>query len=98
MVLYGAIAELLTSIYTSLYQNYIVFYSNSKPIIYKKLLKVLYSYIRSVILFYEKLARDLEAMGFIVNPYGPCVVNKMVNRKQFAIVWNVDDLKLSQED
>jgi hypothetical protein len=41
---------------------------------------------------------DLEANGFTLNPYDPCVANKMVNGKQFTITWHVDDLKLSYVD
>ena len=33
--------------------------------------------------------------GFEVNPYDPCVVNKMVDGKQLTISWHVDDLKAS---
>jgi hypothetical protein len=41
---------------------------------------------------------DLEASGFTLNRYDPCVANKMVNGKQFTITWHVDDLKLSHVD
>ena len=33
-----------------------------------------------------------------MNPYDPCVANKMVNGKQFTVVWHVDDLKVSHAD
>ena len=36
--------------------------------------------------------------GFKINPYNPCVVNKMVNRHQATVVWWVDNLKFSYED
>jgi hypothetical protein len=34
-------------------------------------------------------------MGFEINPYDPCVTNKMVNRMQMRIRWHVDDLMIS---
>ena len=37
-------------------------------------------------------------MGFKINPYGPCVANKMVNGHQMTICWHVDDLKVSHKD
>ena len=37
-------------------------------------------------------------MGFEINPYDPCVSNKMVNGHQMTIFWNVDDLKVSYKD
>ena len=46
----------------------------------------------------RKVLDALESRGFSLNPYGPCVVNKMINGKQFTITWHVDDLKLSHVD
>ena len=54
--------------------------------------------LRSALLFYKKLRKDLESQGFVVNPYDPCVANKIVNGKQLTVVWHVDDLKLSHVD
>ena len=36
-------------------------------------------------------------MGFKINPYNPCISNKMVNGHQMTICWNVDDLKVSHK-
>ena len=37
-------------------------------------------------------------MGFVINPYDPCVANKMVNGHQMTVCWHVDDLKVSHKD
>ena len=37
-------------------------------------------------------------MGFKINPYDPCVLNKMVNGHQMTIYWHVDDLKVSHKN
>ena len=34
-------------------------------------------------------------MEFTVNPYDPCVANKMVDDAQLMVVWHVDDMKIS---
>ena len=34
-------------------------------------------------------------MGFVINPYDPCAVNKMINGAQITIRWHVDDLMIS---
>ena len=60
-----------------------------------KIHKALYGLLHSALLFYRKLVGDLEAEGLTINPYEPCVANKIVNGKQMTIVWNVDDLKIS---
>ena len=49
-------------------------------------------------MFYKKLRADLEEMGFKVNPYDPCVANKMIKGAQCTICWHVDDLKISHVD
>ena len=36
---------------------------------------------RSSLLFYRKLRGELEAYGFKINPYDPCVGTKMVTTK-----------------
>jgi predicted CoA-binding protein len=41
------------------------------------------------------LVGELQSMGFEINPYNPCVANKMVNGSQMTIRWHVDDLMIS---
>ena len=66
--------------------------------LYVRLSKALYGMLRTALLFYKRLRSDLENMGFEVNPYDPCVANKMVNGHQMTIYWHVDDLKVSHKD
>ena len=49
-------------------------------------------------LFYCKLTKALLSYSFELNPYDPCVVNKMVNSEQLTIRWHVDNLKSSHID
>ena len=50
------------------------------------------------LLFYRKLRKDMESIGFKVNPYDPCVSNNMIRDKKMTITWHVDDLKVSHAD
>ena len=65
---------------------------------YVRLLKALYGLLRSALLFYNKLRGDLEDMGFEVNPYDPCVANKMINGSKMTVTSYVDDLKISHKE
>jgi hypothetical protein len=47
------------------------------------------------LLFYKKLCKDLESIGFKVNPYNPCVARQTVNNKQHTVTWHVNNLKSS---
>jgi hypothetical protein len=71
-------------------------HDNGKQVLYVELQKALYGILQAAILFWENLTGFLNTeLGFIVNPYDSCVVNKMVDNMQCTIVWHVDDLKLS---
>jgi hypothetical protein len=48
----------------------------------------------NVLLFYRKLVANLCNMGYKINPYNPCVVNKTVNGTQMTVRWHVDDLMI----
>ena len=41
---------------------------------------------------------DLEACGFRINPYDPCVANNIVGGKQLTVYWHVDDIWISCVD
>ncbi len=97
MLLYGQIAELIVLVEPKLYHECIR-YENGKAVLYVRMTKALYRMLKSVLWFYKKLWADLEADGFIVNNYDPCVANKIVNDTQMAVEWHVDDLNVSHKD
>jgi hypothetical protein len=76
------------------YQSFVAIESGKK-VLYLQLLKALYGCVRSALLWYELFATTLKKMGFVLNPYDPCVANKMIDGKQCTIVWYVDDNKIS---
>ena len=51
--------------------------------------------LRSALLFYRKLWGNLVNGDFEVNPYDPCVANKIINGKQMTVCFHVDDLLMS---
>lgn len=78
-----------------IYSKYIIYNNKGETMLYVRLLKALYGIIRAAILFYEKFLNDIEGISFEVNPYDPCVANKIVNGTQLTITWHIDDLKIS---
>jgi hypothetical protein len=62
------------------------------------MLMALYGMMIASILYYKKFRKDIESIGFEVNPYNICVANRQVNGKQHTVTWHVDDLKSSHED
>jgi hypothetical protein len=51
--------------------------------------------LREALLFWRRLTNELVKLGFEINPYVWCVVNKIINGSQCTILWHVDDLKIS---
>ena len=88
-------AELLTRVDPSKYCTYMS-EENHKQVLYVELQKALYGTLQAMLLFWKDLTHFLMTeLGFVVNLYDSCVVNKMINRKQCTIIWHINDLKLS---
>eukprot|EP00978_Attheya_sp_CCMP212_P005488 scaffold12295_cov58-Attheya_sp.AAC.1 len=58
----------------------------------------LYRMLVASLLYYKKFVKDIKSIGFILNPYDPCVVNRMIEGKQHTLTWHIDDIKLSHVD
>ncbi len=99
MVLKGDLAEMMVQIAPEIYRKYIAVDKKGTKMLYIKLQKALYGLMRASLLFYRKLRKEFEAYGFEVNPYNPCVANKMTNAgKQLTVVWHVGNLMATCED
>ena len=61
-------------------------------------LNALYGIMKAALLFYIKFVKNLKSIGFELNPYDPCVSNKIVDGAQLTVVWHVDDMKVSHMD
>ncbi len=94
MQMNGTLAELMAKTDPKLYRKYLVD-KKGKKVLHLCLQKALYGMMKSALLVYQKLVSELRSMGFIINPYDPCVANKIVNRKQLTLQWHVDDLMIS---
>ncbi len=100
MMMVGVLVELMVKTNPKLYRQYGVL-EKGRSVLYLQLQKALYGRMNSALLFYMKLVTELQEMGFEINPYNPCIANKMVNGMQMTIRWHVDDLMinhLKQED
>ena len=50
-------------------------------------LNTIYVIMKAALLFYQKFVGYLVMIGFELNPYDPCVANKIINGKQLTLVW-----------
>jgi hypothetical protein len=75
---------------------------NHKKVIFAvKVLKAIYRMLEAaLLLWYKTFRKDLEDIGFIFNPYDPCVANKKVQGSQHSqtiMFLHVDNLKLTHK-
>ena len=66
-----------------------------RKVLYLQFRKALYGCIQNGLLWYQTFTTLLKNMGFEINPYDPCVTNKIVDGSQCTIAWYVDDIKVS---
>ncbi len=90
----GTCAELMVKTDPKLYQKYIAL-GKGRQVLYLRLQKAIYGMMKSALLFYRKLVGELHEMGFELNPYNPCVANKMVDGAQLTVRWHIDNQMIS---
>ncbi|KAL7575021.1 hypothetical protein ACA910_010834 [Epithemia clementina (nom. ined.)] len=97
MKIRGLLVDMLVEMSPEIYQEQVVIEAGNK-ILYVIVTKAIYGMLVSALLFYKKLKKNLEEIGFEVNPYDPCIANRMINGKQHTVTLHVDDLKSSHVD
>jgi hypothetical protein len=91
----GILVDILVEISPDVYTSYV-----SKDKKWSKQLLVqcqnsLYGTMVASLLYYQKFVKSLTDIDFVINPYDPCVANKMIDGDQMTICFHVDDYKLS---
>ncbi len=97
MKIRGNLVDILLEICPGVYDKHVL-HEGKQKVLYVKMLMALYGMLISSILYYKKFRKDIESIGFEVNPYDICVANRTVNGKQQTVTWHVDDLQLSHVD
>ena len=77
MKIRGRLVDMLVHIAPEIYKDFVT-YENGQKILYVQVLRAIYGMLQSALLFYKKIRNDLVSSGFEINPYDPCVANKMV--------------------
>jgi hypothetical protein len=70
MKIRGQLVDILLEICPGVYDKYVVHEGKQKQkVLYVRMLKALYGMLISSILYYKKFRKDIEGIGFEVNPY-----------------------------
>jgi hypothetical protein len=93
----GTLVDMLLELNYEKYSPFVVNEGWNK-VLYVVMLKALYGMLQSALWFYTKFKNDIEQIYFVLNPYDPCMTNRMVNGNEHTITWHVDDVKSSHVD
>jgi hypothetical protein len=94
----GMMVDVLCKIAPDVYEPYVAYDKKGNKQLLVICLNALYGTMVASLLYYKKFTSSLRSKAFTMNPYDPCVWNKMVNKEQLTIVFHVDDCKLSHRD
>ena len=97
MRLHGKLTKLMVKVAPEIYSKYVSVDSKGELVLYVHLLNALYRIMKAALLYFEHFVCNITAIDFKLNPYDPCVTDKIVHGKQLTIAWHVDDLKVSHK-
>ena len=86
ILLDGSLDELMVKVAPKIYKKYVIMSSKGEPLLYVQMKNSLYVLLLSTLLLYRNLVKDLEAYGFQINPYDPCVANNTIKNKHMTLV------------
>ena len=90
----GVLVDLLVQMAPEVYGPYVVL-ENGKRVLYLVVLRGLYGMLIAALLWYRLFSSDLMSVGFEINPYDPCVLNRIREGIQHTVLFHVDDLMSS---
>jgi hypothetical protein len=91
----GVVVDWLVAIAPKVYSQYVTVGKKGDKQLLVECKNAIYRTMVTALLYYCKFAESLEMNEFIMNPYDPCVWNKIINGKQCTICFHVDNYTIS---
>ncbi len=94
----GVIVDWLVKVAPKVYASYVAMNSKGINGLLKECYNAIYGTMVAGLLYYHKFSSSLKNRGFTVNPYDPCVRNRVIVGNQITICFHVDDCKILHLD
>ena len=94
VIVRGILVDVLLRISPEVYGQYVITEKKRNQSLILTCMNFIYGTMVASLLYYKKFCKSLIACGFKLNPYDPCVANRMVNGKYQTVCWHVDDCKI----
>jgi hypothetical protein len=91
----GILVDILVEIAPDVYKSYVSKDKKGSKQLMVQCQNTMYGKMVASLLYYRKFVKSLMDIDFVINPYDPCVTNKMIEGEQMTICFHVDDCKLS---
>ena len=92
------LVDLLLEIDPEFYGPFVTTDKRGENVIIVKCINAIYGTMVASLLYHKNFLNKLKKTGLKLNPYDPCVENRLVNNKQKTICFHLDDCKLSHQD
>jgi hypothetical protein len=91
----GILVDILVEIAPEAYKSYVSQDKKGNKQLLVQFQNALYGTMVANLLYCRKFVKSLTDIDFIINPYDPCVANKMIEGEHMTICFHVDDCKLN---
>jgi hypothetical protein len=86
--------DVLVKVAPRVYGPYVSTNKQGRKQLLVECLNTIYGTMVASLLYHCKFTRSLKNQGYVMNPYNPCVWNKMIKKKQITICFHVDNCKV----
>jgi hypothetical protein len=93
----GHMADILVKVAPKVYGPYLSTGKQGRKQLLVECLNAIYGMMVASLLYYRKFTRSLKNQEYTMNPYDPCVWNKIVEKKQITICFHVNECKVSHK-
>jgi hypothetical protein len=91
----GILVDILVEIASDVYKSYVSKDKKGSKQLLVQCQNALCGMMVASLIYYRKFVKSLTDIDFVINPYDPCVTNKMIEDNQMTICFHVDDCKIS---
>jgi hypothetical protein len=88
------VVDILRKIAPDVYKPYVTVNKKGEKTLIVQCMNALYGTMVASLLYYKKFVSSLKRNGFKMNPYDPCVANKIFYGKVLMVCFHVDDVKI----
>jgi hypothetical protein len=81
----GILVDILEEIASDVYKSYVLKDNKRSKQLLVQYQNALYGTMVASLLYYRKFVKSLTDIGFVINPYDPCVANKMIEGDHMTI-------------